>query len=259
MNAGNSIEPKVFIFGDSHSTALAKGKEKACTEDSACAFCDWKVVYVDNGNVVDHLGIELKDGQALLNPILDRLLAENLKIIDRYSRRNMLAGQAHELVLLFGYVEMHRMCFNPRWAKRAILGVETEPSGAALPPEMIYELLRHRLKSYGRGVSLLKDLGFKVSLLAGPPPVPDVEFIRDKLPKFKAIMKTRSRLAFFEALNKAMDSIARDTGVPLRNYMDTTTDADGYLLQEYWGDGIHGNAAYGKKILECLYADLNRT
>ena len=245
------MNPEIFILGDSHSLTLSRGKEAWEAEGRTAPIKDWAIRYVDNGNVVDLLAIEMKDGKKILHPLLDRTLI-SLKILNEWSRKNLVADRPHELALLFGYVQMHRICFNPRWAELSILGSSVTSPKGAIPLELIYETIVEQFSAYALAVRMLKEMGYNVSLISGPPPVDDISFVNQKLPNFKTIMESESRALCFTALTRAIAGIADANAIPFRNFAPLVSDERGFLKREFWGDGIHANATYGKIVLEEL-------
>jgi hypothetical protein len=251
-------EPEIFILGDSHLATLNNGRRALIERDPSTAFKAWSIYFVDRGGVVDNLVLELKDGRTMLNPLLERHLGANMKVIDRDTGRPLMHNRPHEIILLFGYVEMHRICFHPRWAKYKILGRSSAPLKPALSVEFVRDVLLDRFSSYALLMDQLLNYGLNISLLAGPPPVWDENFINERIPAFKHFMDPESRLAIYDSINEVLKHIAANHKIAFRNFSRDFVDNRGYLREEYWEDGVHANVAYGVELLHCLDRDLRK-
>lgn len=241
-----SPSDRVILFGDSHAQPLVDSLacwgffDHARTDQ---VFAD----FVDCGLIAHDLLIQTKDRGDMLNPILQREM-EKAGLYNRWTL-DFSPGTAR-VGLLFGYVDVHMLGFVRPLFEDFDEGLLREgprsPSGA-VHYAMLCELLRRRLAKVDQTVGLLKRAGFEVFLASSPPPSTDAAIAQHQAAADRG--PARARLSVWSAIQHVMPEIAGRHGAVDLTDQSRFADADGFLLPQYVGDGIHGNIEYGREYL----------
>lgn len=142
----------------------------------------------------------------------------------------------------------------PGWPRMPAEGVPL------LPYRVVEEILATELKEFQLFASKQRMLGYRCFMhLSPPPPVPDAEFIRSKLPPLPSgepieISAADLRLKMWTMQQKMMRIAVEGHGGILLPPPVGTQDADGFLKSEYWKDSVHANASYAALQLDQIGA-----
>jgi hypothetical protein len=133
-----------------------------------------------------------------------------------------------------------------------------------LPLRIVEELLRDELKEFQLFASKLRILGYRCFMhLSAPPPVPDAEFIRSKLPLLPSgdlpeVSAADVRLKLWTIQQRMVRKAVEEHGGILLGPPSGTQDGDGFLKREYWKDSVHANAAYAALQLDQIHSVMLR-
>jgi len=262
--------PRVNIFlADNHNYALDLGwglvsRERLGTASQSSNY----FMIPDVGNISRDLMLKLEDGRRLLNPLLVKELDNSWsaapnrkppKILNRWTQQSPLRGTDHHIFVLWGFAEMHVFAFEEEWRG---FGINADPAGPAegdlflLPRALVKDTLAGLLQSVFDVVDYLRTKGLNVSTLAGPPPVPDNNYILEKNPGFKP-SDPYTRLYIYRVMIELFQTRARAAGYLFHKVPPTVVDEEGFRRQPFWGDGVYGNDAYGREVMLSLESALS--
>lgn len=244
---------RIYILGDSHAKPLANAIKQwpLFGPDGAARF---RATFVDSGLLTASFVLPLLDGRVVLNPIVEKALDD----YELYSRfRHCYFPDVADLVFLFGYADSHIFginleiegyCFDS-----AALHERPAPSepNYFIHSDILRELFRTRLATFFQGVELLRNSGLNVSVLAGPPPHRDNDYIQP-IYSWPHVNAPSVRKAIFYAIDGAVRESASRLGIPYLDAVSAFCDEDGFLRKEYYGDGVHANSVYGRDVLSLL-------
>jgi hypothetical protein len=240
---------ETFVFGDSHCGLLTKAKIEAQAQKPG-HLATVRPVRVDNGLIVNDFVQKLGNGREAINPIVAKAFSD-FGLFDRYTLRFTLGER--NVVMLFAFGDVHAISHQAAAWGNFTFDV-ADGSAYFLQPDFTVELLKVRYKSYLQGLKILDAQKGKsrLFLLAGPQPHRSNETILKLMTGTKALPIPAIRLAVFHAMRTVAADWTRELGMGFLDYSSESVGPDGFLRQEYEGDGIHGNLAYGKMILERL-------
>jgi hypothetical protein len=245
------VAEKILILGDSHTQSLTNAL-KRWPLGTGFGGKKLRATFVYSGRIATNFVLRLRDGKTVLNPIMEKALFEH----HLYSAHNeCYFPEAADLILLFGYGNPYVFGLM-----RDIVGYSFDSSApvneTSVPgtrdyfvhPEMLRELFQSGLSVYLEGVELLKNCGLNVSLLAGPPPHRDNDYIRARQ-SWPYVNAPFVRKSIFYAVDGIIREGAARIGVPYLDAVSPFCDEDGFLRKEYYGDGIHANLVYAREVL----------
>lgn len=129
-----------------------------------------------------------------------------------------------------------------------------------LPLAVAEEILANELKEFQLFASKQRVLGYRCFMhLSAPPPVPDAEFIRSKLPPLPSgeppeISSADLRLKLWTMQQKMVRAAVEGHGGILLGPPAGTQDAEGFLKSEFWKDSVHANVNYAALQLNQIHA-----
>jgi hypothetical protein len=246
---------RVFVLGDSHVTALVHAIDRYGLKTPG-GDSKFSAVYVESGFLSRTFVLKLSNGQTILNPILLKVMAD-CGLYDRFGLQFLPA--VADLVIGFGYAESHDFGFGGnfegyRFASAldaSASDLRGEASDYLLPDEILCELLRPRVEPLFDGLRLLQAGGFNLSLMSGPPPHRDNNFILSCHP-CGHINSPAVRRAIFYALHRVVRASAIRLNIEFIDGAKGFSDEDGFLKAEYECDGVHGNPPYGRDMLMAM-------
>src|SRR5271157_1096425 len=172
---------RIFVLGDSHVAPLVYAIDHYGLKalDGGSRF---RAVYVESGFLSRTFVLTLRDGRTILNPILLKVMAD-CGLYDRFSCQFLPAVAG--LVIGFGYAEAHDYGIGQKFdgyrfasaLDPPISGAPGETSDYLLSDEMLCELFRPKVEPLFEGLRILKEAGFDLALMSGPPPHRDNNFI----------------------------------------------------------------------------------
>jgi len=234
MTGPKQFGAAVLILGESHTNALARAIEAAGEDD---------FVAID----VRNKGEAASGGKI------------NFDSFEGYRPKHLLlafGGTEHNIL---GLIETDPR-FDFVWPP-----YETIKAGRTLVPSIaIEDLLAKRLQTgLQRAMEVKERFNCPVHALAPPPPFLAFDE-RAKLPSAFAslieagIAPASVRLKLHAVLCMAMRKAYLEHGINLISAPANSQDENGFLLRTLWNkDPTHGNATYGRLVLEHLKEELN--
>ncbi len=244
----------VHILGDSHANPLRNALQSGPLASTACC-SKVRVTYVDWGRLANTFVLHLSDGTTVLNPIIEKALDAS-GVYSRFTKSYF--PDVADIALLFGYADSHIFGMREDFGGYSFECPMVSPGNPGiqkrdyfLHPNILRELFLARLADYFDGVKMLRDRGVRISVLSGPPPHRDEEFIMSKLP-LPRINTPSVRKSIFYALDGAVRANANQLGICYLDGVTSFCDEDGFLKREYYGDGVHANLHYGQEVLRAV-------
>lgn len=250
-----SSSRKVIIFGDSHVGPIFHVKSFKPELFNQYLDEHTKVCWIDNGMIsysfVLRVGTPPSDE---INPIV----LMNFESHGIYSRYTKQWSNEANLVFLTGFAESHILGFRWEWQGYKF---SEDPSASDafrwIPNAMIRETIEARLKPYFTGLTMIREAGFPVLQVAGPPPHRDVAKAVGALPFTLAPL---ARRALYRMIVDVFEEKARQIGFDFMR-ADFLADEEGFLSSDFEGDGVHTNEEGGKAILSqlrCWFTEIGR-
>ena len=263
----------VIVLADSHMGALNLGLNAFLARYPDSAFRESLFFnMVDVGNIARELYLDLAEGRRVLNPVLVKALDAPTwgppnrtapVILNRWNGHSPLAEQAHELIVLLGFSEMHVFAIQENWQQFGINARDFEdtrkqppqdgeaPVHYALPEQLIRETLARSVDPVFYMVARLREAGLNVSTMPGPPPVPARQGITASFPTWNPPSRY-TRRTVYRLLIDLYRCDAERNGYRFLDFSGIGADEEGFRQPAFWGDGIHANDEYGTAILRAL-------
>jgi hypothetical protein len=250
-------ENKLMIVGDSHVTSLINARHDVLHDKSSTNkhVLDISVFGSDSGLIAREFTLDIKGKGIVLNPIIKKVFHEIVNIYNRYSDKRTIDGN-HELILIFGFSEVHVIGLHFIWNHYTINGIfpiSRDDKRYRLFPKMVKESLDELLSPFWAGLRILKDMGYKLTILASPPPTYEDYVISTHFPHHKLLPEPGIRKFIFESMSDIIGSKCQDIGISYLNYSHMFSNHDGFLQNKFVYDGIHANSAYGLEILKIIH------
>ena len=131
-----------------------------------------------------------------------------------------------------------------------------------VPESLGRRMIDHMSRQLDIVLSAIKQDGYDVIHVEGPPPVRDDDYVLSKLPmkKIDTVKRTLrvrevrvtphgQRLAFYRHQCAAARAICERLGMTYLPPPSDAVDAEGYLAEPYLHDAAHANVAYGELVL----------
>lgn len=246
-----------FIFGDSHASILKKSWLEHYKTLPQAVQNRVKIFRVDGGDIVYTITLDINDGTVIANPILQKSMKE-IGLYNPYT--NQYAIKDKNIGLMFGFGEIHVLGFHPGWQGFGIYDTTSgQESSTCVSQHLLVEMLKLRYRRLFSLMKMLMAAGANVFLVAGPPPHKSNEFINEMQKKKLAWIPAPSiRLCLFKAMQTVAGDWAMEIGCGVLDFTDDFVDEDGYLSEEFYGDGVHANLSYGREILIRMTDTLER-
>jgi hypothetical protein len=252
----------IIGLGDSHILALAAADRelkhsKEGVSASLPAINKWNVslTFVQDGSIARELVLDLADGRQVLNPLIMQHLVR-LGIAGVYDRKPldfdgcfaMSFGStlSHNLGILPG-LDNFRM-FSP---DGALLGPAAQERLPVLSRSILIDVAESVCRNYEEAIRIFSRNWPKAKrfILASPPPPRDLGKLRSDRPANGTPSK---QLEVYKINQIVLRQIANRTNSTYVPAPSAVVDESGFLKEEYIDDGIHGNTAYGKLMLDSL-------
>jgi hypothetical protein len=259
----------IIFLCDSHMGALNEGLGQIRSERHNRSLGEAiHFIMPDVGNLSRDFMLTLEDGRKVLNPVLVKEFdnpwspphRKTPQVLNRWTNLSPLAGVDHEMVVLWGFAELHVFGCAPKWAD---YGINDEnfvtPAGKEAPVLLPRALVKDTLAKYVlpvfEVVDYLKSKGLRISMLAGPPPPSDNAIILEHLPGM-APAAPRTRLSIYQIMLELYREYTKSADLRFFEVPRKLRDEEGFLLPDYCRDGVHANAAYGHEILLSIEPEL---
>jgi hypothetical protein len=238
--AGESRQPRIFLFGDSHSHAIQRAIEKRNGKGQPAPLSAHRLLKVKNGKEIGDTSFE-----AFLELVRD-LSPEDIVL-------SMIGGNQHSVYSLIQHPQPFDF-FSPDAA--ADVGLETIPYRSL---EAVFA--RGLRRGDGQSLEALRNAtSARVVHVIPPPPKADNAFItqyhesnfaRD-LPSL-GVSPPQLRLKFWKLQTRVLEQLCAELGVEIMMPPKRAIDEQGFLRPEYYAqDATHGNWRYGERVLRAI-------
>lgn len=164
---------------------------------------------------------------------------------------SMIGGAAHVVIGLL----VHPRRFD--FVLPAEPDLPLDPAAESIPSLAVQRILESQMGEPLAVMSLVRELcAGRMIHVEPPPPCADPETIHAHVPwamfpdRCREISPVSLRYKLWRLHSQILSGWCADTGVELLPVPAGTTDADRFMRQPYWGDGVHGNERYGALVLE---------
>lgn len=141
----------------------------------------------------------------------------------------------------------------------------TDAGAEIIPLSLFEELARQRLETFRFYLETFSRLvSIPIISVPPPPPVPDEKHILAHPSMFASLVSELGvspatlRLKIWKVFMRTQEQICQEVGVRFHRLPAAVFDSTGCLAKQYWNrDPTHGNARYGKLLLDGLLAASN--
>lgn len=190
--------------------------------------------------------IERIDGKPRLSELVKARLREHAGPVF-----SMIGGSAHTVIGTL--VHPRRFDFVLPWEPELPL----DPAAEVLPALAVRDVLETQMAEYLSLMAELRELcRGPMFQLEPPPPCANEQRMQADIPwglypgMCREISPASTRYKLWRMHSRIVDDWCRDAGATFVACPPAVLDAEGFLREPYYGDGVHSNAAYGELVLD---------
>jgi hypothetical protein len=164
---------------------------------------------------------------------------------------SMIGGAAHVVLGLL----VHPRRFD--FVLPAEPALSLDPAAELIPSLAMQRILESQMSEYLALMSLVRGLCTgRMFHVEPPPPCADAERMQAEVPwemfpdRCREISPASLRYKLWRLHSQILSGWCADAGLDLLPAPSGTMDADGFMREPYYGDGVHANESYGALVLE---------
>jgi hypothetical protein len=246
------------LIGDSHIGCISRAYRQQLKADPQLPY-RLTSHSLGGGGVAYDLAMNDHTGRPVPNPLLRMALAAA-----KGQAAKAAEGEVEAVICVGGYITSVYTWDTRVCREFDLLSSEQDTLDARATfvcASLVRESLKAHYANWARGLALACDgLPLPVRLVSPPPPYRSGSAIvqgmalKRGLPKNKMPqpMAEGVRLKVWKLSCETLQELAADIGLPYMPPPPGTTDDDGFLAPECYGDGFHANERYGKRVLDSL-------
>ena len=239
----------IFIFGDSHTSALSKASKNMENINQNIEF-DINWILSEKPNRVVRGNLRLNDALEKVTSLKNN----DVVIIS-------LLGTTHNIVGLLQHEEPYSIFNDNKFSELISLNGQLH----LIPSNVMFDFFYEHQKRNKSILKIKEKSAIKVFHLMTPPPKKDQDFLQNRIKRYRGRIakevgitppNIRRNLWYLEM--QALSLFCSDHNISLIPPPEETISSDGFLKKKYYAnDATHANADYGELVLQQLVRIVN--